>query len=1234
MKPARMCIGITLIVLFFCPWGWAGRKFKPEPGEEVANDEWIVRFHPGANAGALLAAYVPGSKSRALGRHNAHWVKVPPGLQSAILDDLANRADVIYIEPNRLRHADLAVPNDPNYSRQWALSNLEATAAWSVLPGRYLTAASAGTSRVKIAVLDTGIDCTHPDFRNAGGTSADSILGGQINFSSSQALVATTIANAACSWQDDNGHGTHVAGIIAAATHNGLGVASLAYPAELLIYKVLDAKGYGDDATIAQAILAAADAGAKVISMSLGGEGYSQSLQDAVRYARGQGALVVASAGNAASSKLNFPAGANGAIGVAATDSANARATFSNYGPSVDLAAPGVNVYSTYPTYAASSTTLNYASLSGTSMAAPYVAALGGLLAAVNPGLSPDSLAQRLQQTAVSTAADGGWNTYLGYGIINARRAVTAVFRSASTGSIVGQVVGSDGLPLTGVVLSAGSVSVTTDASGLFRLSGLTPGSYSLNASWSGTPSAVPAMVIAGADTIMEIPWAAATGTLSGTVRSAGSALSGAVLDARADGALPFAAATDSEGRFRMAVPPGSYSFQGGAMSMAPTRMAGLSVSAGDNPSVDIVLSRLGTVRGVVQGEDGLPVAGASLSFVGAASAGAVADSAGSYQTLGLPAGTYTGTASATGFQVSAASSVTVANDADTLAAFTLKQVSVTVDPASVTLAGSQSRQFAATVLGATSSAVTWSRTPAIGTLSSTGLYTSPSSYTQGQTVTITATSVEHPNRSGSAVVTLKNVFNLSLSPSSTGGGSVTTANKITLDAAAPAGGAAITLLSSNPALAAVPATITIASGTTGTFPIATGAVTVSTPVIISASYGGVTKSATLTLLPIALSSLTLSPSSVAGGVATTSNRVALNGPAGPGGVTVAISVTVGPAVVPTSVSVAEGQIYSTYFTIQTTIVSEIKTVTVTASMGGVSRQAVLTVKPPALSSLTLSPSSVVCGLSTASNRVTLTGPAGPGGVFVPLSTSDATITLPAAAFVPENQTTSAYFTITTTYTTPTGIVAIGASYGGVSKTANLTVNPIAPSSVSLSPSSVVGGVVTTASRVTLNAPAAPGGTIVSLASSNSAVAAVPATITVTAGQTYALFTITTQYVPSATTATISAIIGSVTRQAVLTVNTVVLSSLTLSPTSVKGGLSTAYNRVTLNGPAPAGGAVVTLASSSPGAIPPASVTVAAGQTTSSYFTIATGAVTASSTAVITASYGGVSKSATLSITP
>jgi hypothetical protein len=241
----------------------------------------------------------------------------------------------------------------------------------------------------------------------------------------------------------------------------------------------------------------------------------------------------------------------------------------------------------------------------------------------------------------------------------------------------------------------------------------------------------------------------------------------------------------------------------------------------------------------------------------------------------------------------------------------------------------------------------------------------------------------------------------------------------------------------------------------------------------------------------------------------------------------------------------------------------------------------------------------------------------------------------PASVTVAGGSTVSAPFTITTTGVGASTRVTITASDGTNKKTGTLTVKPALPASVKLSPKSVVGGKSTTNNTVTLNGLAPAGGDVVTLSSSNPAVAAVPVSVTVAAGANKsAPFTITSTAVGVATPVTISATYGGVTKTASITVNAAELVSLRLSPASVRGGHSTTHNTVTLNGEAPAGGAVVSLGSgNSTVASVPATVTVPAGAT-SATFTIQTTTVTEDTVVAITASYNGVSKPENLTVTP
>jgi thermitase len=241
-------------------------------------------------------------------------------------------------------------------------------------------------------MLDTGVDLNHPDLA---GRIADSknLLGGGLA-------------------QDGNGHGTHVAGTVAANTNNGIGVASLAYQTRLLVGKVVGDNGQGTLATVALGIGWAADSGAKVISMSLGVTTPSQTLQEAINDAWNRDIVVVAAAGNLGTNQKVYPAACDNCIAVAATDQSDRKCHFSNFGSWVHVAAPGLNIVSLYRNG-------GFATLSGTSMAAPHVAALAALLWA--QGARSNQRVRTLIETSGDPAT--GFSTFITRRI-NARNAL------------------------------------------------------------------------------------------------------------------------------------------------------------------------------------------------------------------------------------------------------------------------------------------------------------------------------------------------------------------------------------------------------------------------------------------------------------------------------------------------------------------------------------------------------------------------------------------------------------------------------------------------------------------------------------------------------------------------------------------------------------------------------------------------------------------------------------------
>lgn len=317
---------------------------------------------------------------------------------TAFVGEVRAAALASYVEPNMKVQAQL-VPNDPYWNLQWGPQKIEADWAWNT---------TIGNSSVLVAVVDTGIDYNHPDLA--------------ANYVS---LGSNWVSNSTDP-KDDFGHGTHCAGIIAAVLNNGVGIAGLAQ-VRIMAEKVLDSFGGGYDDWVANGIVHATDMGANIISMSLGGYGESELLHDAVKYAYAHGVLVIAAAGNDNTNMKSYPAAYDEVVAVAATDEGDGKAYFSNWGDWIELAAPGVNIYSTMPTcfvtlnnygYA-----MNYDFMSGTSMACPHVSGEAALLWSRYPNRTRDWMRLWLQYTA-DDLGDPSFDVYYGYGRVNARKAV------------------------------------------------------------------------------------------------------------------------------------------------------------------------------------------------------------------------------------------------------------------------------------------------------------------------------------------------------------------------------------------------------------------------------------------------------------------------------------------------------------------------------------------------------------------------------------------------------------------------------------------------------------------------------------------------------------------------------------------------------------------------------------------------------------------------------------------
>ncbi|AKJ03081.1 serine protease [Archangium gephyra] len=331
---------------------------------------------------------------------------VPPGEEALVELDSSLEDD----------SQDGYTPNDPDYPKQWNLRMIHMPSAWKESRGK----------GVVVAVLDTGIAYEdHDDFKQVPDLKGAKFKKGYDFVNDDEHA------------NDDHGHGTHVAGTIAQATNNGQGVAGVAFEATLMPVKVLNHFGSGTSADIAEAIRFAADNGANVINMSLGGGGYSKVMADAVEYARKKGVTVVAAAGNAGRSRVEFPAAYPGAVAVAAVGPGGSRAPYSSYGKELDIAAPGGDkrqgdaggiLQNTIDPRDPSRSV--YAAYQGTSMATPHVAAVAALLYAEGAS-GPDEVEKALYAGA-KRMGEQAWTEEYGHGLLDAQASLNALGGGAS----------------------------------------------------------------------------------------------------------------------------------------------------------------------------------------------------------------------------------------------------------------------------------------------------------------------------------------------------------------------------------------------------------------------------------------------------------------------------------------------------------------------------------------------------------------------------------------------------------------------------------------------------------------------------------------------------------------------------------------------------------------------------------------------------------------------------------
>lgn len=386
---------------------------SPGPGQDYVADEILVKFKPGISKKIKERVHRKLGALRQEDGYGDYYqvIKVKNGAVKEMVELYLRHSPVDYAEPNYIYEACFT-PNDPAYLLQWHLSQIKVERAWDISTGEGVT----------VAVLDSGVNSGGPD--GFGGR----LVVGYSAVNSSNPLFT----------EDNNGHGTHVAGTIAQQTNNAAGVAGIAYNALIMPVKVLNKMGWGTTRQITDGIRWAADHGAKVINMSLGGYGNSRILEEAVNYAYNRGVVLVAAAGNEGAHEVVYPAAYQNCIAVGAVRYDEVVADYSNKGAALDIVAPGGDVTEDlnedgYPdgviqetfrvSIASRALGWGYPFWQGTSMASAHVAGVAALIIGANSHYTPDDVRDAIINTAKDLGAPG-WDEVYGHGLVDAAAAL------------------------------------------------------------------------------------------------------------------------------------------------------------------------------------------------------------------------------------------------------------------------------------------------------------------------------------------------------------------------------------------------------------------------------------------------------------------------------------------------------------------------------------------------------------------------------------------------------------------------------------------------------------------------------------------------------------------------------------------------------------------------------------------------------------------------------------------
>jgi subtilisin family serine protease len=452
-------LALALVALIAVPHAAHAAARVPQPADAAL-------VHASPNAAFMTGHILVGMKAgadeiaitNALAKHGAHSrgkiagtqthvVDVTPGSEEAAVESLRSDPDVEFAELDRVIHAD-GTANDPMYGSEWHLAKIGAPSAWDYSTGAGIT----------IAILDTGVDGTHPDL-------ASKMVPGW-NFYSNNSDTS-----------DVNGHGTTVAGAAAAATNNSIGVASVAGGAKIMPIRISDANAYATWSAAAQGITYAADHGARVVNLSFGGASGSSTVQQAASYLRSKGGVLFVAAGNTGAVDNTAPTDLM--LVVAATLQDDSHASWSTYGSFVDISAPGYNIVST-------ARGAQYWYCWGTSLATPIVSGTAALILSKRPDFTSAQVDATLKASATDLGALGA-DPYFGAGRVNAAAAVqraiatpvadttkpTVAIASPTGGTVTGTITvtanASDNVGVTRVELRANGVLVASDTAAPYQ---------------------------------------------------------------------------------------------------------------------------------------------------------------------------------------------------------------------------------------------------------------------------------------------------------------------------------------------------------------------------------------------------------------------------------------------------------------------------------------------------------------------------------------------------------------------------------------------------------------------------------------------------------------------------------------------------------------------------------------------------------------------------------------------